>query len=93
MSQIILGEHHPFVKNFKVSVWQTPDGMWRLKWRSFDSEKQDMDVRRFSDAQRLVGHITADARILSASDLEQLECWGETVESMTEWWGSLEGKK
>ena len=84
---IILHDSNPYIKNLEIQCFlQSWDGKWTVRWRDFYSEKQDVVFRRFSDAQIFKGKVTATARIV---DLEQLACWGETVESMSAWWAEV----
>lgn len=80
---IILSDSHPYMANLTVSVWEYPNGDWIVKWRDFTSVKQDAVLSTFSQAQAYASRIREIARIV---DLEQLECWDQTVQSMTEFW-------
>jgi hypothetical protein len=62
--KIILPMDHPYVANFNADVRPWPNGVWRVVWRSFDSQKQDHLVNSEKQAQELAAELKANCHIV-----------------------------
>ncbi len=82
-TKITLHPSHPYLKHGDAAILQFHDG-YLVKWRDFMSVKQDAEFDKFSDAWKFAAQFPK--RTLNEFDFEQIECHGETYESMTEWW-------
>lgn len=89
MKMLKLHPLHPYLKGGGGDpiIKSSAGGRYSVRWRDFMSVPQVCGFRKYSEAQAFAAHLPKD--VLDEYDMEQLDCRGETYESMTEWWESL----
>lgn len=73
MSTVTLLKSHPYVKNFSVSFFEMGNGLVRVKWRQFDTQKTDQDCAGWEEARALGVHLKETCHILDEYDLQDFD--------------------
>jgi hypothetical protein len=64
MATLTILQNHPYFEAMTPSIWQQKDGRWTVKWRDFQTMKQDMDFATQSEAIKFAANLTKGPKIV-----------------------------
>jgi uncharacterized protein (DUF302 family) len=58
MATLTILQNHPYFEAMIPSIWQKKDGRWTVRWRDFQTMKNDMDFDTQSEAIKFAARLT-----------------------------------
>lgn len=83
MSKIYLGDEHPYVVKFSTHIFKTLDGKFEVRYRDFDTTKQEIPFDTKHDAEMYSDLLKETCGLID------LDYFGERLTDNEKFWNEL----